>query len=74
MCNEATALPTLENTGEIEGETIVVALRGVCTFGEKSNTVSSAGAAGIVFVNNKEGLFHPSGPDFASNLGYFSAS
>eukprot|EP00578_Thalassiosira_sp_NH16_P018356 CAMPEP_0181095702 /NCGR_PEP_ID=MMETSP1071-20121207/10652_1 /TAXON_ID=35127 /ORGANISM="Thalassiosira sp., Strain NH16" /LENGTH=448 /DNA_ID=CAMNT_0023178085 /DNA_START=696 /DNA_END=2042 /DNA_ORIENTATION=- len=74
MCDEATGLPILDNIKEIddETETVLVAMRGECTFGEKALVAHSVGVAGILFVNNQEGIIHPSGPE-ARDFEQFSA-
>jgi hypothetical protein len=63
MCDAATGLPALHNADECDERTVVVAVRGACTFGEKALVAHEAGAAGILFVNDQEGLMHPSGPE-----------
>ncbi|KAL7546360.1 hypothetical protein ACHAWF_009699 [Thalassiosira exigua] len=42
---------------------VLVVARGGCTFGEKARKARENDFGGILFVNNVEGLFHPSGPD-----------
>ncbi|KAL9181115.1 hypothetical protein ACHAXT_009920 [Thalassiosira profunda] len=55
--------PLLENADGIDEATVVVTMRGGCTFSEKAFAAHDAGAAGVLFVNTEEGLFHASGPD-----------
>ena len=42
---------------------IVIAQRGVCTFGTKANRTAEAGAAALLVVNDADGLIHMPGPD-----------
>ncbi|KAL7542638.1 hypothetical protein ACHAXR_011968 [Thalassiosira sp. AJA248-18] len=63
MCDEVTGLPVLNNAEEIDELTVVVTMRGACTFGEKALVAHDIGAAGILFINNEDGLLHPSGPE-----------
>jgi hypothetical protein len=64
MCDEVSGLPALNNIDEVDESTVLVTKRGGCTFGEKALVAHhEAGAAGIIFVNNQDGLFHPAGPD-----------
>ena len=52
MCDNLAGLSILNNAHDVDGNTVVVAVRGECTFGEKAIAAFEAGAAGIVFVNN----------------------
>lgn len=52
MCDESARIPILNNAEEMDDRTVIVAIRGGCTFGEKANTAQEAGAAGILFVND----------------------
>lgn len=73
MCDEETGLPVLDNAEEMEDLTVVVTMRGQCTFGEKALVARDEGAIGILFVNNQEGLFHPSAPE-ARDIGELFAT
>ena len=46
---------------------VVLAVRGVCTFGTKANATAAAaagdGAATLIIVNDEPGNFHAPGPD-----------
>lgn len=77
MCDDYSGLPVLHNANEIKNATtdsnvVIVATRGECTFGEKA-LLAAEQSHGIIFVNNEDGLFHPSGPE-ASALRRFSAT
>ena len=62
MCDD-TGDAILHNGNDVDTHTTIVAVRGGCTFGEKALVAKQCGAVGILYVNNEEGLFHPSGPD-----------
>ncbi len=47
---------------EVEGK-VLVAMRGGCTFGEKSILAVERGARGIMFLNYEDGNGHPAAPD-----------
>ncbi len=52
MCVESARIPILNNSEQMSNSTVIVAVRGGCTFGEKANIAQEVGAAGILFVNN----------------------
>ena len=53
MCDDMTGLPILKNAAEVDGTTVVVAMRGECTFGEKAIAAyNTSDAVGVLFVNN----------------------
>ena len=60
LCDEG--IPVWQN-GELHRHVtpnVVVTTRGGCTFGQKALLAQQNGAAGIVFINDEPGLFHPS--------------
>jgi hypothetical protein len=61
MCEDFNAF--LANKDRIGENTVIAAIRGNCTFGEKSIVAEALGAKGILFLNNEEGNAHPSAPD-----------
>ena len=69
MCNTILYDPMLDNADKLKelkekGEDVIlVARRGNCTFGEKSILAEEVGAAGIIFVNDEDGVSHPAAPD-----------
>jgi hypothetical protein len=62
MCDDITGLATIYNDNQVDGNTIIVAQRGSCTFGDKAILAHEIGAAGVLFINNEEGNFHVSAP------------
>lgn len=58
----AEPLDACEPLANVEGR-IVIAQRGVCTFGTKANRTAEAGAAALLVVNDADGLIHMPGPD-----------
>lgn len=42
---------------------MVLVRRGQCTFGSKARAVVTAGGSAVVYINDREGLSHASGPD-----------
>lgn len=62
MCDDVTGLATFDNGHQVDDNTIIVANRGGCTFGDKAIFAHELGAAGILFINNEEGNFHASAP------------
>lgn len=57
------ACTPLLNADILTEDHIVLANRGVCTFGSKSKIVAETKAGGIIIVNNEPGLTHLPGPD-----------
>ncbi len=47
-------------------ETVIVAMRGNCSFAQKAQIAHDKGAAGILFINNEEGNMFPSASGSAS--------
>jgi len=52
-CDSEEFIPVLSNIDQIDEHTIVVVVRGDCTFGEKAIEVHKAGALGVLFINNE---------------------
>ena len=42
---------------------MMIAERGKCTFATKAKHAQDASAAGLLIVNNEDGIMHPPGPD-----------
>ena len=65
MCDGVTLQPILNNRDAIggEGNVYILARRGTCTFGEKASEAEAAGAKGIVYINDRDGISHASAPD-----------
>lgn len=42
---------------------MVLVRRGECTFGTKARTVVQSGGSAVVYINDREGIQHASGPD-----------
>ena len=55
-CSEADD-STILDEDLIDYDTVLVAKRGICTFGEKAQRAIEAGAGGILFLNNEVQLF-----------------
>mmetsp|Transcript_40750 Transcript_40750/g.49613 ORF Transcript_40750/g.49613 Transcript_40750/m.49613 type:complete len:462 (-) Transcript_40750:79-1464(-) len=63
MCDED-FVPVLYNNDTYRNGMVVVALRGECSFAEKTLLVHThSNASGILFINTKKGNTHPSGPE-----------
>ena len=55
MCDEVTGLPALNNVDEIDDRTIIVAMRGKCTFGEKALVAYGIRAMGVCLSTIRKG-------------------
>lgn len=57
------ACQQLENAEHLNEDYIVIANRGVCTYGTKAKNVMASNVSAIVIVNNEPGVDHLPGPD-----------
>lgn len=67
QCEPEKADKELANAPRLQGK-LAWCRRGGCEFVEKAQRASSAGAAGLVVVNDDDGLFKMGGSGFSSNI------
>ena len=63
FANPLDACEDISFSTPISNEYIILAFRGNCTFGTKANIVLKSSAAGLVIINNEEGIEHLHAPD-----------
>ncbi|HEX5541414.1 MAG TPA: M28 family metallopeptidase [Micromonospora sp.] len=60
---------TTEDFGAANVGTVVIIIRGDCTFGEKASAAADAGAAAVIIYNNVEGVLNATlGGDFTKDI------